>query len=202
MASRALSARLRIAVVSWLGSTIATQFSSSNTDSIWICSPSVGRNSFAVSTTSELMSISRGWSGCLRAKASRCWVRSAPRAAASSIILVIAASCGSFAALQRGDAQLGLEFLAVAAATHELAAAIQRPAVLVLQELHQARPDSRTFAFGDDEVDRALAEHLVAAPAEELFGLGIPVQDVAGLVGLDEGVERSLDDVAGEPFAL
>ena len=29
---------------------------------------------------SELMSISRGCSGCLRAKASRCWVSSAPRA--------------------------------------------------------------------------------------------------------------------------
>ena len=41
MASRALSARLRIAVASWLGSTIAGHASSSNTDSISTCSPSV-----------------------------------------------------------------------------------------------------------------------------------------------------------------
>ena len=95
MASRALSARLRIAVASWLGSTVARQVSSSNTDSISICSPSVGRSSFAVSMISVLTSVSCGCSGCLRAKASRCWVRSAPRDAASSIILVMAASCGS-----------------------------------------------------------------------------------------------------------
>ena len=43
---------------------------------------------------SVLMSVSRGCSGCLRANASRCWVRSAPREAASSIIRVMAASCG------------------------------------------------------------------------------------------------------------
>ena len=53
------------------------------------CSPSVGRSSLAASITSALTSTSRGCSGCLRAKASRCWVRSAPRSAASSIILAI-----------------------------------------------------------------------------------------------------------------
>src|SRR6478736_7097395 len=66
----------------------------------------------------------------------------------------------------------------------------------------QARPYPFAFAFGNDQVDRVLAEHLVAVPAEELFGLRIPVQDAARLVGLDEGVERGLDDVAGEAFAL
>ena len=95
IASRALSARLRSAVASWLGSTIARQISSSNTDSISTCSPSVGRSSFAVSMISVLTSVSRGCSGCLRANASRCWVSSAPREAASSIIRVMAASCGS-----------------------------------------------------------------------------------------------------------
>ena len=54
---------------------------------IWMCSPRVGRSSLAVSSISALMSISRGCSGCLRAKASRCLVRLAPRSAASSISL-------------------------------------------------------------------------------------------------------------------
>ena len=75
MASRAFSARLRIAVESWLGSTSAVQASSASSGVIWICSPSVGCSSFAVSSTSALTSISRGCSGCLRAKASRCLVR-------------------------------------------------------------------------------------------------------------------------------
>ena len=95
MASRALRARLRIAVASWLGSTIAGHASSSNTNSISTCSPSVRCSSFAVSMISVLTSVSFGSSGCLRANASRCWVRSAPREAASSIIRVMAASCGS-----------------------------------------------------------------------------------------------------------
>jgi hypothetical protein len=85
-----------MAVASWLGSTMATQASLLNAVSISTCSPSVGRSNFAVSRISMLMSVSRGCSGCRRAKASKCWVRSAPRAAASSIILVIAASRGSF----------------------------------------------------------------------------------------------------------
>ena len=95
MASRALSARLRIAVESCVGSIIAVQSRLRRSNSISICSPSVGRNSFAVSMTSALMSVSRGSSGCLRANASRCRVRSAPRSAASSIILAIAASYGT-----------------------------------------------------------------------------------------------------------
>ena len=60
MASRALSARLRIAVVELVGIDDREQISSSNTDSISICSPSVGRSSFAVSMISVLTSVSRG----------------------------------------------------------------------------------------------------------------------------------------------
>ena len=49
-----------MAVASWLGSTIAGQLSSSNTDSISICSPSVRRSSLAVSMISVLTSVSCG----------------------------------------------------------------------------------------------------------------------------------------------
>jgi len=63
IASRELSARLRIAVARWLGSTVAKQVSSLNTDSISMCSPSVGRSSLAVSMISVLISTSLGCSG-------------------------------------------------------------------------------------------------------------------------------------------
>src|ERR1700746_3609873 len=63
IASRELSARLSSAVASWLGSTVARQVSSSKADSIWICSPSVGRKSLAVSIISVLTSTPRGCSG-------------------------------------------------------------------------------------------------------------------------------------------
>src|SRR5437588_26908 len=94
MASRALSARLRIAVESWPGSTSVGQASSVSCGMMVICSPRVGCNNLAASSVSALTSISRGWSGCLRAKASRCLVSCAPRSAASAISLVMAVSSG------------------------------------------------------------------------------------------------------------
>ena len=54
MASRAFSARLRIAVVSWLGSTSAGQASSASCGMISICSPSVGRSSLAASSDQRI----------------------------------------------------------------------------------------------------------------------------------------------------
>ena len=95
MASRALIARLSTAVASWFGSASAVHASSARSGVISMCSPRVGCSSFAASSTSALTSTSSGCSGCLRAKASRCLVRLAPRSAASSISLATAASWGS-----------------------------------------------------------------------------------------------------------
>ena len=47
-----------------------------------------------------------------------------------------------------------------------------------------------------------LPERFVVRPAEDLFGLRIPVPDAAALVDLDEGVERGIDDAARQLFAF
>ncbi|MGX1066182.1 hypothetical protein AB7M39_005547 [Bradyrhizobium diazoefficiens] len=108
----------------------------------------------------------------------------------------------AFAALQRRDAQFGLEFLAVTAAADQLAAAIERLTVSGIEEASETRLDPLALTCGDDEVDRIPAQRFVAAPAEQLFGPRAPVQDDAAVVGLDEGVERGLDDVAGQLLAF
>ena len=63
-------------------------------------------------------------------------------------------------------------------------------------EAVQRRLQLATLWFRDDQLDEVLAERVLARPTENLFGLRIPVQDAAGLVDLDEGIERGLDDAA------
>ncbi|MGY3122031.1 hypothetical protein ACVWXQ_005968 [Bradyrhizobium sp. S3.14.4] len=95
-----------------------------------------------------------------------------------------------------------LNSYAVATANRELAAAVERLAVLGLEEAREAGLDPLPLALGDDEVDPIPAQRFVAPPAEQLLGPRAPVQDGAALVGLDEGVERGLNDIAREQLAF
>ncbi len=216
-----------------------------------MCSPSVGRSSFAVSTISALMSVSRGCSGCLRAKASRCWVRSAPRSAASSIILAIAASCGrsgdcvrqdldragddgedvvevvrdaagelpdrfhllrlaklrfgrdlfgqiadeavehvSAATAKRRHAELDLDFPAVARAAPRSRSAFRGSRFARCAGTARALPCACPMLFRNDQITEDLADGLAARPPEYCLGLPVPIDDPAGFIHLNEGIER------------
>ena len=63
-------------------------------------------------------------------------------------------------------------------------------------------PDAFALGRGDEEIDGILPDRLLARPAEQLLGLRVPGQDRAGLVGLREGIERGVDDVARKLLAF
>src|SRR3954470_1141215 len=69
MASRAFTAKLRMAFSSWLASTLARHKPPARTVSIAMCSPSVRRSRSDMPATSLLTSVGLGSSGCWREKA-------------------------------------------------------------------------------------------------------------------------------------
>ena len=62
------------------------------------------------------------------------------------------------------------------------------------QQPHHALPEAVAQRLGDEEVDDVGAERLLARPSGQGLGLKAPLQDDAVLVGLNEGIERGLDD--------
>ena len=50
--------------------------------------------------------------------------------------------------------------------------------------------------------ERVLSERFIASPAQEIFGLRVPVPDNALRVDLDKSIQRSVDDAARELLAF
>ena len=106
--------------------------------------------------------------------------------------------------LQRGDAQFDLDLLAVAPQRLESRGGGRG------SRLRRCAGSARSAGLmrvavrrpADDQFAELLAERFVARPAEDLFGLRIPVRDDALLVHLDEGVERGIDDAARQLLAF
>ncbi|MGY3120706.1 hypothetical protein ACVWXQ_004643 [Bradyrhizobium sp. S3.14.4] len=65
------------------------------------------------------------------------------------------------------------------------------------QKPHHALPEAVAERLGDEEVDDVGAERLLARPSGEGLGLDTPFQDDAVRIGLNESVERGLDDGLG-----
>ncbi|MGY3456840.1 hypothetical protein ACVWW5_002290 [Bradyrhizobium sp. LM3.4] len=65
------------------------------------------------------------------------------------------------------------------------------------QEPHHALPEAVAQRLGDEEVDDVRAERLLARPTGQGLGLNAPLQDDTVRIGLNEGIERGLDDGLG-----
>ncbi len=65
------------------------------------------------------------------------------------------------------------------------------------QKPHHALSEAVAERLGDEEVDDVGAERLLARPSGQGLGLDTPFQDDAVRIGLNEGVERGLDDGLG-----
>src|SRR6185503_280092 len=103
---------------------------------------------------------------------------------------------------RRGHAELGPELLPVAPLHQELAPPSERAILAGAQKPAKRAVQLLTVRFDDGQVDHIFAERFLARPAVDLLGLRVPAADRAGLVHLDKGVERSLDDAARQPFAF
>ncbi|MGY3407503.1 hypothetical protein ACVWZV_003616 [Bradyrhizobium sp. GM5.1] len=62
------------------------------------------------------------------------------------------------------------------------------------QQPHHALPEAVAQRLGDEEIDDVRAERLLVRPSRQGLGLKAPFQHDAVLVGLNEGIERGLDD--------
>src|SRR5207237_6581892 len=104
--------------------------------------------------------------------------------------------------LQRGDAQLNRDFLAVPPPDLEFAAGLTDDLFAGKQEGLQGFLE-RSLPVGlAHQIEHIAAERFIARPAEDILGLRIPVPDNALLVDLDEGVERRVDDAARKLLAF
>ena len=61
------------------------------------------------------------------------------------------------------------------------------------QEPHHALPESSAERLGDEQIDDVGAKRLLPRPSGQGLGLKAPLQHNSGFVGLDEGIERGLD---------
>ena len=99
-------------------------------------------------------------------------------------------------------AQFDLDLLAVAPQRLDFEAASEDLAVSGAQEALQARLVGVAVRLRNDQLAELAAERFAARPAEDLFGLRIPVRDGAVFVHLDEGIERGIDDAARQLLAF
>ena len=90
---------------------------------------------------------------------------------------------------QRGDAQLGPEFLSVAPPGHDFAAASENFVLPGAQEAFQGCLELIAVRAGENQIEQVLPERFLARPAEDRLGLRIPVEDAAALVALEKRID-------------
>ncbi len=96
----------------------------------------------------------------------------------------------------RRDDQFDRELAAVGPHGALFAAVIQQPRVTSRFEAPEAAAQRLAVALRDDQVNRALAENLLAAAPEGLFGADVPIGDAALFVHRDEGAVGDVEDLA------
>src|SRR5438105_3910346 len=103
---------------------------------------------------------------------------------------------------ERRDAQLRCKYRSVAPLDLKFAAGLADLFLPRKQKAFQRRPQWSPRTRCAHQVEQVLAVGFLTGPSENGFGLRIPVPDDAALVDLDEGVDRGVDDAAGQLLAL
>jgi hypothetical protein len=106
------------------------------------------------------------------------------------------------ACLQRGNAQLNRDFLAVAPPDLEFAAGLTDDFFAGKQEGLQGFLERSLPVRLAHQIEHIPAERFVARPAEDILGLRTPGPYNTLLVDLDEGVQRGVDDAACKLLAF
>ena len=105
-------------------------------------------------------------------------------------------------AAQRGERNLGEEFAAVLLQQRRFVSPADRVAFGLTQKLVEPLPVQDAQRFRKEKFFHAPADGLRARPPHQGLGVRAPVENDAGPVGLDKGIERVFDDGLRHSLAI
>ena len=108
----------------------------------------------------------------------------------------------SAASRKRRYAELDLDFPAIAPPRLDLEAFSQDRALPAAQEPRELLLVRYPMLFRNNQITEDLADGVAARPPEYCLGLPVPIDDPAGFIHLNEGIEGGVDDAAGHLLAF